>query len=164
MKFLCVRCQAPMRYESREGPEEGSLAVTFRCPQCDQQIQMITNQGETQLVQSLGIEIGGRTVPQEPMEMVRTHLATGSGIAGAEIDMSKCPFTQAIADEAEKDAAAPTQEVVITWTASAEARLQRLPDLVRPMAKMGIEEFARSQGLQTITPTLLDEAREKMDM
>ncbi len=98
------------------------------------------------------------------MEMVRSHLPPGGQEQGADVDMSKCPFSQALAAETGAEHEARMEEQAIIWTASAEARLHRIPAIIRPMARKGIEEFARSQGVQTITPALLDEAREKMDM
>ena len=34
MKFLCLDCDEPMKLHSTAGPDEGSLTVTFRCPEC----------------------------------------------------------------------------------------------------------------------------------
>ena len=68
MKFLCLDCDQPMKLHSTEGPEEGSLSVTFRCPECGFRVAMLTNPFETQMVRSLGVKVGGRTVPAEPFE------------------------------------------------------------------------------------------------
>src|SRR5919198_1247293 len=63
MKFLCLDCDEPMKLHSTAGPDEGSLTVTFRCPQCGVRVAMLTNPFETQMVRSLGVKVGGRTVP-----------------------------------------------------------------------------------------------------
>ena len=78
MKFLCVACDRQMAFEERALPGDGTLAATFKCPACGRVVAMLTNPMETQLVASLGVEIGGRTVPAEPLETVRT-MVTGAG-------------------------------------------------------------------------------------
>ncbi len=46
------------------------------------------------------------------------------------------------------------------WTPEAEARIaQRIPSFVQPMARMGIEKYARERGYREITPQVLDEAK-----
>ncbi|MFQ5794650.1 MAG: PCP reductase family protein [Candidatus Bipolaricaulia bacterium] len=74
MKFLCVECDEAMKFVEAEGPEEGSLSVLFRCSRCGQTVALLTNPWETQLVRSLGVVIGGQTVPPEPLQLVRTSL------------------------------------------------------------------------------------------
>jgi len=44
---------------------------------CGRVIAMLTNPMETQLVSSLGVEIGGRTVPAEPFETISKAVVTG---------------------------------------------------------------------------------------
>ena len=63
-----------MKLHSTEGPDEGSLAVTFRCPECGFRVAMLTNPFETQMVRSLGVKVGGAT-PPAPFEHVRTMMA-----------------------------------------------------------------------------------------
>jgi predicted RNA-binding Zn-ribbon protein involved in translation (DUF1610 family) len=60
MKFLCVECDQQMAFAERALPGDGTLAATFRCPKCGRVVAMLTNPMETQLVSSLGVEIGGR--------------------------------------------------------------------------------------------------------
>ena len=46
------------------------------------------------------------------------------------------------------------------WTREAEERIeQRIPSFIRPMARMGIEKYARERGYHEITPQVLDEAK-----
>src|SRR2546429_367489 len=71
MKFLCLDCDEPMKLHSTEGPDEGSLSVTFRCPECGFRVAMLTNPFETQMVRSLGVKVGGAT-PPAPFEHART--------------------------------------------------------------------------------------------
>src|SRR6185295_13506033 len=75
MKFLCLDCDEAMKLHSTAGPDEGSLTVTFRCPECGFRVAMLTNPFETQMVRSLGVKVGGRTVPAEPFEHVRSTMA-----------------------------------------------------------------------------------------
>ena len=75
MKFLCLDCDEPMKLHSTEGPDEGSLAVTFRCPECGFRVAMLTNPFETQMVRSLGVKVGGGAAAPAPFEHVRTMMA-----------------------------------------------------------------------------------------
>ncbi len=77
MKFLCVECDRQMAFEERQLPGDGTLAAAFRCPQCGRVVALLTNPMETQLVASLGVKIGGATLPPQPLEMVRGMVTTG---------------------------------------------------------------------------------------
>jgi hypothetical protein len=77
MKFLCVECDQQMAFGERQLPGDGTLAATFKCPTCGRVVALLTNPMETQLVSSLGVVIGGKTVPAQPLETVRTMVATG---------------------------------------------------------------------------------------
>jgi hypothetical protein len=83
MKFVCLNCETYMNFEKVEKPAEGSLGVFFGCPSCGAKFSMVTNPGETQMVSSLGVQLGGRTVAAEPFEMTRGTLkeeaTAGSG-------------------------------------------------------------------------------------
>jgi hypothetical protein len=74
MKFVCLNCETYMNFEKVEKPAEGSLGVFFGCPSCGAKFSMVTNPGETQMVSSLGVQLGGRTAPAEPFEMTRGTL------------------------------------------------------------------------------------------
>ncbi len=54
------------------------------------------------------------------------------------------------------------EETALSWTAEAEARLERVPFFVRRFVRSVVEAFARAQGVATVTPDLLDEARRRM--
>jgi hypothetical protein len=114
---------------------------------------MLTNPFETQMVRSLGVKVGGRTVPAEPFENLR------STMAGARPDAFEtapgCPFAAALGGEATP---AETSSAV-TWETSAEARLANIPSFIRPMARRSIERFAEGKGYSTITEAVMDEAR-----
>lgn len=132
MKFLCVPCDQPMKLRTTASPQSGTLSVVYTCPACDYEIAMLTNPFETQLVQSLGVKIG----PEGK--------AAGSG----------CPFSGMIAESADS-----RETGELTWTPGARARLQNIPEFVRPMATAGIEKLAREQGRTEIDEAVLDEAR-----
>ncbi len=87
MKFVCLNCETYMNFEKVEKPGEGSLGVFFGCPSCNAKFSMVTNPGETQMVSSLGVQLGGRTVAAEPFEMTRGTLKdealAGAGQMGA---------------------------------------------------------------------------------
>src|SRR5438552_15248805 len=81
MKFLCVECDQQMTFEERQLPGDGTLAAAFRCPRCGRAVALLTNPMETQLVASLGVKIGGTTLPPQPLALVRGAGATGRGHA-----------------------------------------------------------------------------------
>lgn len=74
MKFVCLNCETYMGFQKVEQPSEGSLGVFFGCPSCGAKFSMVTNPGETQMVSSLGVKLGGRPAPAEPFEMTRGTL------------------------------------------------------------------------------------------
>ena len=153
MKFLCVPCDTPMKLQTVGPPERGSLSVVYACPECGYEMAMLTNAYETQVVQSLGVRIGPDQSPAN---------AGLSAVAVAEVEASAkagCPFTGMIPAAGEK-AAEPT----VRWTAAAEARLANIPEFVRPMAKTGIERFARERGAFEVDEKILDAAKDFFGM
>ena len=52
----------------------------------------------------------------------------------------------------------------VRWTAAAEARLVNIPEFVRPMARTGIERFARERGALEVDEKILEEARDFFGM
>ena len=82
MKFVCLNCETYMSFEKVEQPAEGSLGVFFACPSCSAKFSMVTNPGETQMVSSLGVQLGGRKEAPTPLEMTRGGLKEEVG-AGA---------------------------------------------------------------------------------
>lgn len=152
MKFLCVPCDSPMKLQAVGPPDRGSLSIVYSCPECGYEIAMLTNAYETQAVQSLGVKIGPAG-------------ATAGASAKAE---SKCPFGAMIPATRTTDLTSDGQgtavSVDVRWTAAAEARLANIPEFVRPMAKTGIERFAREQGILEVDEKILDQAREFFGM
>lgn len=162
MKFVCTECDEPMKFDTSGGLEDdGTMAATFRCPSCEWGVTMLINPQETQMVRSLGVKIGGQTVPAQPMEMLQTHLASGaSALAEASSsEESSCPFASMM-----QGAFAATPSSGLQWTAEAEQRLERAPSFVRSMVRRGVEELAREKGYTAITEAVMDEARAKMGM
>ena len=138
MKFLCVPCDSPMKLQSVAPPERGSLSIVYACPECGYEMAMLTNAYETQVVQSLGVRVG----PQ------------------AEAAGGKCPFPAMVPGTE----TASDQPVPVRWTAAAEARLANIPEFVRPMAKTGIERFARERGAFEVDEKILDAAKDFFGM
>jgi hypothetical protein len=56
------------------------------------------------------------------------------------------------------------EPIPVRWTSGAEARLANIPAFVRPMARTGIERFARERGALEVDETILDAAREFFGM
>jgi DNA-directed RNA polymerase subunit RPC12/RpoP len=165
MKFLCLDCDEPMKLHSTAGPDEGSLNVTFRCPECGFRVAMLTNPFETQMVKSLGVKVGGASGPAQPFEHItssmagaRTDAFEGDVPVSTEATGRGCPFGAMINE------AAGEPELGITWSPEAAARVERIPSFIRPMAKKAIERFAEAQGHPTITEAVMDEARGALGM
>lgn len=180
MKFLCVPCDSPMKLQAVGPPDRGSLSVVYACPECGYEMAMLTNAYETQVVQSLGVRIGPGGAAADDGDAAK---------AGG-----KCPFPAMIpsalddrsgdpasANEREREShanrawpGAPASERVggaggakppgLNWTAAAEARLANIPEFVRPMAKTGIEKFARERGSLEVDEQILDAARDFFGM
>ena len=158
MKFLCVPCDSPMKLQTIGPPEGGSLSVVYSCPECGYEMAMLTNAFETQIVQSLGVRIG----PE-----IDTGASSTSG--------TRCPFTAMIPgmEGAATEGASTAgdtrpgqagEPIPVRWTSGAEARLANIPAFVRPMARTGIERFARERGTLEVDETILDAAREYFGM
>jgi DNA-directed RNA polymerase subunit RPC12/RpoP len=141
MKFLCVSCDEPMKLEQAGPPDDGgSITALYACPTCSHRIAMLTNPYETQLVQSLGVKIG--------------PAAQGAAQPAA----SGCPFSGMLGEvQAAADAG-------VAWTPEALARLENIPEFVRPMARQGIEHYARTHGHATIDDAVMEEARGRFGM
>jgi hypothetical protein len=146
------------------------MAVIFACPGCGWEMAMYTNPWETQLVRSLDVKIGGRSVPAQPLEMLRSSLVQGEELLSAlasetsvpQGEAPKCPFADVVASAYNDALPAPETAAgaALHWTPEAEQRVeQRIPSFVRAMARMGIEKYARERGYREITPQVLDEAK-----
>ena len=161
MKFLCLDCDEAMKLHSTAGPDEGSLTVTFRCPQCGFRVAMLTNPFETQMVRSLGVKVGGRTAPATPFENLRSTMADARTdvLETASENASGCPFAGALGGDAVSATTSAPSADVVAWEAAAERRLANIPSFIRPMAKRSIERFAEGKGYTTITEAVMDEAR-----
>ncbi len=116
MKFLCVSCDEAMKLIEANPPDRGSLTIVYRCPKCAFEFAMLTNPYETQMVGSLGVQVGpeGETAAKCPFPGVMEQM-------GGSLDGSGAAFP---------------------WTSDATERLARIPEFARPMAKTGIEKFA----------------------
>lgn len=155
-----------MKFKDVTRPEQGSVTALFECPDCFTEIAMFLNPWETQMLKSLDVKLGGDNAASQPMQMVRSQLETAKDGAvpdllatemgvGEAAEGGKCPFTGVIS-EAFQEPTAPTGPV---WSAEALERLERIPAFVRPMAKMGIESFAKENGHDEITAEVMDAAR-----
>lgn len=189
MKFVCLNCETYMNFEKVEKPGEGSLGVFFGCPSCGAKFSMVTNPGETQMVSSLGVKLGGRTAEAEPFEMTRGTLKdealAGSGQMAAYLNekiqggqpattasapaksgekpSSGCPFSAMVSEmgltSSGKPASGGTTGSEFTWSADAKEKLDRLPAFVKPMVQSSVEAYARKQGYKTITLQVMDDSK-----
>jgi hypothetical protein len=175
-----------MNFEKVEKPGEGSLGVFFGCPSCGAKFSMVTNPGETQMVSSLGVKLGGRTVAAEPFEMTRGTLkeealagsgqmaaylnekiqggqpakATGEG-KSAEKSGGSCPFSAMVAEMGLTSGAKAGEgaKPEFSWSPDAKEKLERLPTFVRPMVQSSVEAYARKQGYKSITLQVMDDSK-----
>jgi proto-chlorophyllide reductase subunit len=147
MKFLCVPCDSPMKLQTVGPPDRGSLSIVYSCPECGYEMAMLTNAYETQVVQSLGVRIG-----------------PDAEAAGTSTPAGRCPFPAMIPTDPGPTVVHPEEQAAVRWTATAEARLANIPAFVRPMARTGIERFARERGVLEVDDKILDEAREFFGM
>jgi hypothetical protein len=142
MKFLCVDCDAQMVFEQRRLPGDGTLVAAFKCPACGRVIALLTNPMETQLVASLGVEIGGRKLPEQPFELVRRAVADGREDAFDDRPKSTSP----------------------TWDEAAQRRLGNVPSFARGMVKRIYSDYALQHGIAVITPEVMDAARRDLGL
>ena len=138
MKFLCVGCDEQMTFEERQEPGDGTFGASFSCPKCGHKVAMLANPMETQLVGALGVQIGGRTLDQQPMQLTRSSM---------------------IGREDAFEDVAPAKPGGVRWSAESEERLTRVPKFVRGMVKKIYVEWAAEHGIAEITPAVTDEAR-----
>ncbi len=145
MKFLCVPCDHPMKLLETRPPDRGSLALVYSCDECGYEMAMLTNAFETQLVTSLGVRIG----PSGETEKVA----------------SACPFANALNGTGTAAEPKPLPAPgTVEWTSGAEDRLRNIPEFVRPMARTGIESFARDHGYSRVDEQVMEEARQHFGM
>ncbi len=90
MKFLCVSCDEAMKLMEVSPPDRGSLTVVYRCPKCAQEFAMLTNPYETQVVGSLGVNIGEGSDPSEgeskcPFSSMVQVVGAGAGASSSEL-------------------------------------------------------------------------------
>jgi hypothetical protein len=169
-----------MKLQTLAPPDGGSLSVVYSCPECGYEMAMLTNPFETQLVQSLGVRIG-------PETDANTSSVTSASVDGPVADArpsgdekierddstssAKCPFAAMIpamqgAPEGAGHATSANGEepLPVRWTSGAEARLANIPEFVRPMARTGIERFARERGSFEVDEKVLDAAKDFFGM
>jgi len=136
VKFLCIDCDEQMQFAERQVPGDGTFAAAFRCPRCGRSVALLANPMETQLVGSLGVKIGGRTLDAPPLEMVRGTIQ-GRDDAFLEADDGGSPV----------------------WSGAAQERLSHVPTFVRGMVKRIYADYAVQHGITEITPDVMDRAR-----
>jgi hypothetical protein len=145
VKFLCIDCDTQMAFSERQQPGDGTFAAAFACPRCGRAIALLANPMETQLVSSLGVQIGGSVLdaPAEPMALTRSAVA------------------------ARADAFHDARDVALErprWSPDAADRLGRVPSFVRGMVKRIYTDYAVERGIVEITPGVMDRAREELGL
>jgi len=176
MKFVCLNCEAFMLFQKVEKPGEGTLGVEFLCPKCSARFSMVTNQGETQMVQALGGKIGGRTTAPEAFELTRGTLkdaaecpmpgmVAAAGATAAQSTTSEstssgsCPFSSMVAGMG----SGASEAAGLEWSAEALDRLSKIPEFVRPTVKMDVEAYAKTTGQTFVTQAMFDRYKSGSD-
>src|SRR5207249_4902833 len=138
-------CDQPMKLATLGPPDRGSLSVVYSCPACGYEMAMLTNPYETQIVQSLGVRVGGPAADAAdgaPGAGAAAGASTGAEAAPAG---SRCPFAGMIGEgdapgaaataggstltgAAASSAAAPAADP--TWTDTASERMKAIPAFV----------------------------------
>ena len=120
-----------------------------------------------------GLECG---IEPEVVALVRIGPEIGGGGSStgstSAAEPTKCPFPAMIpAMEGARPGQAlrpgsgqAGEPIPVRWTSGAEARLANIPAFVRPMARTGIERFARERGSLEVDETILDAARDFFGM
>jgi len=152
VKFLCLPCDEVMSFAEREIPGDGTFTAVFTCPGCDREMAMLANPMETQLVNSLGVEIGGRTLSEQPLEQVRRTLDDARDDVFADPPPPPPPGP----------AAGGSGPVI--WTDEAVDRLSKVPSFVRGMVKRIYTDYARERGIEQITVAVMDRARTELGL
>ena len=140
MKFLCVKCDTVMNFAERQLPGDGTMAAVFTCASCQHEVAMLTNPMETQLVASLGVKVGGRTIDEQPFELIRSQVANGG-----EVFDDVIPRT-------------------VRWSEDAVERLERVPSFVRGMVKRIYTDYARERSIAVIDVAVMDRARVELGL
>ena len=110
------------------------------------------------MVRSLGVRIG----PAAAAAIANPGMAASTAASG-EPGASRCPFSAMLGGTAQPGAQAATPEGP-EWTPGALERLEGIPEMVRPMARAGIEMVARENGHQVIDEAVLADARARFGM
>ena len=152
MKFLCIPCDEVMEFAERQIPGDGTLAAVFKCGKCLREMAMLTNPMETQFVSSMGVKIGGREVPAQPMEVTRGGLKGGRDTAFVDPDPIRADPPRHEGPHA------------VEWSPEAVERLQRVPGFVRGMVKRIYTDYAKERQIRTLTPEVMDTARSELGL
>jgi len=183
MKFVCLNCETYMSLEKVEKPEEGSLGVFFACPSCAAKFSMVTNAGETNMMNALGLKLGARAEAPASFDGLRALAGNGQTApvvtkqtaAGPSVSTetaspakagektSGCPFSAMVAEmgltSSGKPGSAEAATTEFAWSPDAKEKLDRLPSFVKPMVQSSVEAFARKQGYTTITLQVMDDSK-----
>lgn len=171
MKFLCIDCDTRMEFEQRAQPGDGTFAAAFACPACGRRVAMLANPMETQLVSSLGIKVGGRDVPEQPLESIRSGVTSGRSDAFDDLDAAGAASDPVAGTQdgagttmADDSHAGPRAAAPVTWSVEAVERLSRVPSFVRGMVKRIYADYAKERGIEEITPAVMDRARQDLGL
>ena len=183
MKFVCLNCETYMNLEKVEKPEEGSLGVFFACPSCEAKFSMVTNAGETNMMNALGLKLAPRAQAGASLDGLRalagngqtapavnSQTAAGPSVSTATASPAKagektsgCPFSAMVAEMGLTSGGKPDSAGAVTsefsWSPDAKEKLDRLPSFVKPIVQSSVEAFARKQGYQTITLQVMDDSK-----
>lgn len=144
---------------------------------------MVTNAGETNMMNSLGLKLSAKAAPAASMEGLRALggngqtapalnkqvasepavSATAASPAKAQEKTSGCPFSAMVAEMGMTNSGKPanggSSPSEFAWTSDAKEKLDRLPAFVKPMVQSSVEAYARNSGFKTITLQVMDDSK-----
>jgi hypothetical protein len=144
---------------------------------------MVTNAGETNMMNALGLKLAPRAEAGASLDGLRalagngqtapavnSQTAAGPSVstttalpAKAGEKTSGCPFSAMVAEMGLTAGGKPgntgTATTEFAWSADAKEKLDRLPSFVKQMVQGSVEAFARKQGYQRITLQVMDDSK-----
>jgi hypothetical protein len=144
---------------------------------------MVTNAGETNMMNALGLKLAPRAQAGASLDGLRalagngqtapavnSQTAAGPSVSTATASPAKadektsgCPFSAMVAEMGLTSGGKPDSAGAATsefsWSPDAKEKLDRLPSFVKPIVQSSVEAFARKQGYQTITLQVMDDSK-----
>ena len=140
MKFLCVPCDSPMKLQTIAPPDRGSLSIVYCLPR----VRLRDGDAHQRLRNA------GRPVARRAN---RPRNRRPGRAAVRQVPVLRDDSGKRTVPSRRRGRIEAGEPIAVRWTAAAEARLANIPAFVRPMARTGIESFARERGVLEVDET-----------